>query len=103
MLISAGFTPAARTRISTSLGPTSGIGNSINWRRSDPPYSSITIARIVGSFHKKGEAKQTLLHPTRVSPPHPIFSPGGVPPLLLRLLLPQRACWQQRPILAALS
>src|SRR6266852_176283 len=33
----------------------------------------------------------------------PIFSPGGVPLLLFRLFLPQRACWQQRLILAALS
>ena len=50
-----------------------------------------------------GEAKQTLLHPTRVSSPRPIVSPGGVPLLRFRLLLPQLACWQQRLILAALS
>jgi hypothetical protein len=52
---------------------------------------------------KEGEAKPTLLHPTRVSPPRPIFSPGGVPLLLFRLFLPQLACWQWRLILAAIS
>ncbi len=52
---------------------------------------------------KEGEAEPTLLHPTRVFPPRPIFSPGGVPLILFRLFLPQRACWQQRLILAAIS
>ena len=52
---------------------------------------------------KEGEAKQTLLHPTRGSPPRPMFLPGGVPVMRFRLLLPQRACWQRRLILAALS
>ena len=28
---------------------------------------------------KEGEAEPTLLHPTRVFPPRPMFSPGGVP------------------------
>src|SRR5436309_14268725 len=58
---------------------------------------------IIAILLKEGEAKQKLLHPTRVSPPCPIFSPGGVPLMLFRLFLPQLACWQQRLILAAIS